>query len=462
MFFLTSARGQQEIIFHNGVRRISGSAPGFQYFTSPNGRFVLALAQMGPPPNVNGQGEIRAEMAKTVETFSQGAAVHRMWVRTIKGGVNRLERSDVHVSDQGDYFVVAEELGRAISVYKKDFERTFLADLGHRSYFESFPELLFQIDERNGERLLAYWERDENTWYARKIDDASKVTVTPEQVARWNEATRQSILGKLEVERRAATALEFPKLPKRITRLLAEKMPANTNDSVREIHMEFLTLLRNPADHDWLEYLFNRRVSETFPFPIRRDLFVYADAYSPDRLYTDRLLAVWDNRVPQAHEGFNGTMQREWKHFNIGEISGKVRLSVPYDSETSKGGSFNLHLMSERSPGSLKENEPTEVVENRIAFPPMAVRAAPSLEVPFRYRTVLPGTYRLKAVWDKRPHFTDTQNAGPGDYESELSAPIVITPGGTVSNLVIQCTNRVAGGEAYYAADEFRVKAAAH
>jgi hypothetical protein len=75
-------------------------------------------------------------------------------------------------------------------------------------------------------------------------------------------------------------------------------------------------------------------------------------------------------------------------------------------------------------------------------------------ESTFAFTTVRPGRYQVKAIWDKRAPFSDETNAGPGDYESALSKPIEVTAGGVISNIVLYCTNRVAGGEAYYNSDD--------
>ena len=71
----------------------------------------------------------------------------------------------------------------------------------------------------------------------------------------------------------------------------------------------------------------------------------------------------------------------------------------------------------------------------------------------FAFTTVLPGKYHLKAIWDKRAPHSDTNSAGPGDYETFVSPQIIVKAGATVTNLLF-CTNRIAGGEAYYRADE--------
>jgi hypothetical protein len=112
-----------------------------------------------------------------------------------------------------------------------------------------------------------------------------------------------------------------------------------------------------------------------------------------------------------------------------------------------------LHIRLIRADDSYKDRG--DLREERIAMPIGFERARDRrhvYEARFAFTTVLPGAYQLKAVWDKRRPLSDTNNAGPGDYETTLFGPFAVTAGANVTNLLF-CTNRVAGGEAYYRAD---------
>jgi len=75
-------------------------------------------------------------------------------------------------------------------------------------------------------------------------------------------------------------------------------------------------------------------------------------------------------------------------------------------------------------------------------------------EVPFAFRTVMPGKYFIKAVWDKRAPFTDFEKPGAGDYESALTGPVELKAGMELMSIVLACTNRGPEGLEYYKADE--------
>lgn len=64
---------------------------------------------------------------------------------------------------------------------------------------------------------------------------------------------------------------------------------------------------------------------------------------------------------------------------------------------------------------------------------------------------VTPGTYTIKAVWDKAKPYTfgDDYIKGPpqpGDCESKNAPTITVKAGQTLENINIDCTNKVANG----------------
>ncbi len=64
--------------------------------------------------------------------------------------------------------------------------------------------------------------------------------------------------------------------------------------------------------------------------------------------------------------------------------------------------------------------------------------------MPFRIDGVTPGSYRLKAVWDKSLRFAVKDEIGvpgPGDYESGEEPSIEVVAGKSVENLTVVCTN---------------------
>ena len=63
------------------------------------------------------------------------------------------------------------------------------------------------------------------------------------------------------------------------------------------------------------------------------------------------------------------------------------------------------------------------------------------------------GSYRVKAIWDKRPPYQQNAQATSGDYESIEAGPFEVRPNAT-TNITFHCTNRVGEAANYYQADE--------
>jgi hypothetical protein len=82
----------------------------------------------------------------------------------------------------------------------------------------------------------------------------------------------------------------------------------------------------------------------------------------------------------------------------------------------------------------------------------------------FSFSAVLPGEYRLKAVWDRRAPHTDPRKdprgekarciPSPGDYESTETETLKLTAGKRITEIQLNCTNRVGEAAEYFAADE--------
>jgi hypothetical protein len=165
------------------------------------------------------------------------------------------------------------------------------------------------------------------------------------------------------------------------------------------------------------------------------------------RALSDTLLGYWDKKVsePRLDWGIAADAER----FALGRVKGVVRLPMPrpiYRNAT-QATLLHIRLISDAGRDGGEERIVAKIGVER------AVSRKRVYDVQFAFTTVLPGTYRLKAIWDKRAPLSDTNSAGPGDYDSATSAPFAVQAGRIVTNVVLNCTNRVAGGETYYAAD---------
>jgi hypothetical protein len=381
---------------------------------------------------------------------------------------------EIHVSDEGDFFITIN--------YHKDRElvlhRNKKDDLVLKpprdgySYFQSLPQWLYRFDRIDGERVAAFWIRDENDWIARKISDGSTIPVSQEIKRKWTQQTRCEILDILERGRQADLALNIKRLPEPILRLAQKSLPSAQYGELNEIHYEFLTLLQNPSDRQWIELLLaprkfdERRFSDIYsmsPSFINWDKDPnYCEVEQQERLIGDWLLSVWDHKIKK---GGPYTLNRETRQasirapkYLIGRIEGIARLPTPFTPFSQAGDAVRFVLLPAgishpmESDLTERENFRGNYYQTKKQVP------KPVLEIPFAFHTMLPGEYQLKVIWDKRSPFTDTNSAGPGDYESKLSAPFKIVAGQTITNFIVECTNRVSGGENYYKADEVRLK----
>jgi hypothetical protein len=493
--FLLSSQTSAQLIIPAGTRYAAQGSPNSRKFISPNGKFAVVLDQTsGVSTGPSRDCDITAAM---VPADVPSAAPK--WSRSYKGeGVIWIGERDIHVSDQGDYFLLVENSGLILSLYKETSKQIFdiahpasplliptgvsFRPTGFQSVWRPSSGPIFKVDELKGERIFGYWEPGESKWTAHKISDGAKIEMPAEMIKHWNEEVRRGILDKLAKTRRSVLVRKIGKLPEPIAKLTGVTNTLRLSQaSVREVDLEFLTSLRNPDDRQWLEFFLNSIDRDGHPFWPSSGFLRKATAPEPeechllipDRFIADRLLAIWENKlkppklpkppsrpvVPLRQEFFSFGGSRSADDdpplYFLGKISGQIHLSALFSPFARNASGIRFILLPQNSAQPAETNF---FVGNHNSRAFNKTSAYSVSAIPFAFHTVIPGTYRLKVIWDKRCPFTDIDKAGPGDYESDLSAPITVAAGGQVTNLIIQCTNRVPGGEAYYAADELRVK----
>jgi hypothetical protein len=367
--------------------------------------------------------------------------------------------ANTYVADNGEFFARITSLEGDITLFRKDCDPAVLE-------IARFEPTLYSIDDRmpavevlRGEEVLRLWDPNRNRWSAYATTGGAKFHPSREDMDRWNESTRQEILQKLYAAQREELRQRAMSVSAPLARMAAR---ATTNMALpRQADYEFLANLRNPEDRKWIEQL----LEKSSPFPIQQRIQFLRGGGEPYffectdhlRSHADWLLALWDKKISVEQNPYwflGGRGMHQSPHHKLGEVAGTIRLPMPMPIYRNSTQATLLHIRLIRAE-DLDKKTPAEN-EERIAAPIGYERARDRrhvYEARFAFTTVLPGTYHLKAIWDKRRPLSDTNSAGAGDYESALSAPFGVVAGGTVTNFLF-CTNRIAGGEAYYAADE--------
>ena len=186
---------------------------------------------------------------------------------------------------------------------------------------------------------------------------------------------------------------------------------------------------------------------------------------SQERLLGDRALRLWNKEKVDASSGPTDLHSPDFTRKSqkyLGGVAGRVQL--PMVRPDSKPGAAWVYLIPAKvRPGAWRKSRDVIPLLCPLDFNPGFI-GGPRLHGPpqfdainFRFETILPGEYKLKAVWDRRPPFANQEGRAmpdPGDYESVESEPFTIKAGTSHAAPVLQCTNRVGQAENYYAADE--------
>ena len=422
----------------------------------------LAVAVMGAPALLEKADSANGKFRVVVE--ADAASVKELAASMVKveGGRESLQWTTkipnyrppvglappIFVSDRGDFFVRASGLDE-VTLYRKGPQTKFVTKT---SRFQPFHYTQFPaVEDVGGEEVLRLWNSSFSRWDAFKVADGSEYRAAPDEIARWNEATRLEILEKLE-------ATKLQELRRKATRTWSplRRLPAfGSTNVVRPtvVDYAFLAMVRKPEDRKWVEELARNKTGRILGGIFSMVRAEWHDGYyfeetDYQRAQGDWLLGYWDQKVsdPMQHWQVAGDARR----FVLGKVQGVVRLPMPMPIYLNATQATRLHIRL------IPERMEKEVREERIAAEIGVKRATSRKKVydaRFAFTTVLPGTYRLQAVWDKRAPLSDTNNAGPGDYESAMTAPFVVEAGKVVTNVVLNCTNHVKGGETYYAAD---------
>lgn len=233
-------------------------------------------------------------------------------------------------------------------------------------------------------------------------------------------------------------------------------------DGRMEAAYRFLAAQKKPEDKKYIERMLQAKLNESYGGSFNGDMTLGLN--SRERVLGDQLLALWEGKKNSAGEEEEDEWGQSGQLHYFGRITGKVFL--PFGAPE-KAGSLWLYLI----PGNVPEGnwaKDTSVLKAAMKvnrqMPPFAAQQGlesdPIDHASFNFGPVTPGEYRMKAVWDRRAPFAKEE--GPeskalpeaGDYESAESKTIKLSAGQNVSDLVLECTNRVGKADEYYAADD--------
>jgi hypothetical protein len=405
-----------------------------------------------------------------------GNATTNLWRRTFRcSPVAYLLEGDVVVADDGSFCLLASA-PREWTVLKKDSEPliTPTGPMAAQTLFLGRDDSFAETDTLDGKPILRIWNRDEDQWRAYWVLDGAVVKPTPEMERQWNEAALKTIRARIDRARQGELQKKVTAISPKLSKLTASAMSPLKSGELKEIHYEFLATRRVPSDRVLLEHLLDHhsdfepqmiwgslhgsstgmRASRMGSFFVKRRNDYSFELADYERQRGDLLLGIFDQKVTRKRSLFLVLTEQPLIH--LGTIRGTIRLPAPIPPH---GGPIRIYLAPEDQAGKRWDESETDAIVAPL-MPSPNERYGFIDEISFGFLTTRPGRYKVKAIWDKRPRYVDVRSAGPGDYESAWSGPITLTAGGSVEGIRLQCTNRVAGGEAYYQADEFLLKQA--
>jgi hypothetical protein len=304
-------------------------------------------------------------------------------------------------------YSLEQALGYPDRIDKKAFDALVQRSVSGRSWVTE-PMFLERHEERI---LLCVWLLHGKRWRAWDAATGSDVAITDAMVERWGEKGRQWARRVVKKGKQCVAALCL---------LGRDKRPED-----RTVIESFLARNDFGSSYDRRDRTFLGCCGRSF----YRDL-------------AEQLLAVWDGRDANALERWNGVY-----HY-LGVVAGSVRLPrPPHDGD----GHLCMYLL----PGAAASDDWYQSVPvHRVTayFWKYSFSSCdwPGATIPFRIEGVTPGTYRVKAVWDKAEPFTFGDDyirgpLGPGDCENAEAPSVTVGAGERVEGLSIDCTREIAG-----------------
>lgn len=312
--------------------------------------------------------------------------------------------------------------------------------------------------------LYARWEQSGLGWMVLNLGDLKLAEATPAQIAELEAKALAKSRERVRAHQPDTVRRWVNRVQQQAGWMLPGLVPppqANMGlDEALDAAYRYLAHRKQPVDKRYLEGLLQHPLNSSVQDFSGMAGFT-AGVHSPERALGDELLAAWEGKFPEHNPS-----PVEWNGFAflanarpvyLGGVAGTVWLPFEISDEF---GPASVYLI----PAKVRQGEwqgHAEAVAVHVGGQAMRHRGMAKPESDhyrFYFDTLTPGEYRLKAVWLRGA--TDgslaqaNRKPGPGDYESRESEPFTIKAGQRLTNFGLECTNRVAGGEALYARDE--------
>lgn len=429
------------------IQRTIARTPTNQVFLSPNNRYQL---------RVEDDDAIAATDAndipyKATMTRLDKEPVQLWTTRFSAVDLRQWLPAEIFISDDGKFAVIPRQQSQWTLL--KDSVTYRIPNFGNSSPRPG--DKILELDQLADKTIIRIWNRLDEKWAAFEVMSEKTIVPTPDLIKQWNETTREHIHQLFQRAEADAMRVKLREVSQQAAALTRAAIPSLRRGELRQTHFEFLAALRHPDDRAiFNRLLYNKKADPIAPPSVSWDIYrvIYHpanDGYSylsenSVRFFGDALLARYEGK----HTNHLAYGERPATQFYLGKIAGRVRFPTPIRARFCK---FRVHLV----PGDHAPQtsfSPLDSIEYNAGFIPNT-KFDFSDEFSFAFNTVPPGSYMLKAIWDKRPPFTDTNSAGVGDYESQWTGPFTITPGVALTNVFIACDTPSSGGEAYYSAD---------
>lgn len=329
------------------------------------------------------------------------------------------------------------------------------------SYYHAAALLDFLIDE---EDLYAAWFGQTDQWLLVSLKTLQETVVTDQkEIDRLNQLAREKA-EKIVMDhqppalRRAVGALRdrvgriFPSVAKPQQR---SWMSAETTASYL-----FLGTRRSASDKSLIENLV------TWSSPGIRHGHMMGGANAAvafqdegvERVLGDFLLARWKGHTNREFISMqNYIMLPDEPAQYLGTVHGSLELPMKIPDNAGKLWAYLIPAPVPVANWAQSSETIRYFLSLTDAASHPAHRENASKNLPFVFKTVLPGEYRLKFVWERHPPAgiwrTNAYTALPGDYESPVSELFQVKAGETLRGISITCTNRIGDAKAYAADD---------
>jgi hypothetical protein len=265
------------------------------------------------------------------------------------------------------------------------------------------------------ETSYGLWVQWDNRWLVWDLNTGQLVPMTAEQTREWNHRARKVVLTRIKEEKADLADYEFlgklkiPEDKPLVAKLLNDSnFRTGSGDSIRK----------------------NKTISNFF-----------FSAQSDRRAMADRLLAQWEHTEPAKQKGYDGKSY----HF-LGSVT--FTVSFPFAPRKQDGSLSAFLIPTDTQPTS----QPIQrIIVNLYIYYLSEYNINQGIvltkKVNFAILGVTPGSYKIKAMWDKEAPFNSdkAQVFAPsrGDYVSRNEPTVTITPGKTIDGISVTCNEIV-------------------